>query len=723
MKARWHYLGVMVAVGSALAGCHDGKSNSSGTDPNPTPDPTYTVSGTVSGLTGTGLVLDNNGASLDISSDGNFAFADALAAGASYNVTVTTQPTSPDQMCTVANGSGVANANVSNVAVTCSDVTYTLGGTVSGLAGTGLVLTSNGINLPVSADGSFTFADPLAAGATYDVTVTTQPGMPAQVCTVANATGTAAADVSNVTVTCATTPLTLSGSTPASGAVNVARDVVPTVTFSAALDGATVPANLLFKRGTHTVPASVSTSVDTVTVTPQAPLSLYTTYSVSASAGLLGQYGEPVTPDAASFTTVDGVWHGAQIGKVGAPNTSNVEVAFTSDGNAIAVWYEYDGPHTNLWANIYTVGTGWGTAQELQASNNEDEVSPKIATDAHGHAVVVWSQNTGVRSDIWSSRYTVGSGWGSPTQISSSNVGTANDSPMVAMNANGDTAIAWVNTQGGQADVWARYQPANAVMDAAARIESADGNTGDVKLVIDAAGNATALWMNYDAINNTMDLWSNTHSAGSWGSGSTVESSTDPVSEYSVAVDGNGVVIAGWSQQLTNSSQGVYTSRFDAGAGWSSPTQHDATVNSASYYPTVVADADGNAMIVWGRYDNSVRHSYSRYQSAGGSWTAQELTPFDVPAELAFDASGNALAVYSYRVTQNNQVIQSARFTPSGGWETPLVVTPGNSVYAEYAGFAIDAFGGAVAAWIDYDLLGNTSNIAGSRFDDSPLIQ
>ena len=74
-------------------------------------------------------------------------------------------------------------------------------------------------------------------------------------------------------------------------------------------------------------------------------------------------------------------------------------------------------------------------------------------------------------------------------------------------------------------------------------------------------------------------------------------------------------------------------------------------------------------------------------------------------------------------MTQNNQVIQSARFTPSGGWETPLVVTPGNSVYAEYAGFAIDAFGGAVAAWIDYDLLGNTSNIAGSRFDDSPLIQ
>jgi hypothetical protein len=80
---------------------------------------TETVSGTVSGLVGT-VVLRNNGTdSLSISAVGPFTFATPLAQGASYNVTVATQP--PGQTCTVANGSGVLAATpVTNVQVSCA---------------------------------------------------------------------------------------------------------------------------------------------------------------------------------------------------------------------------------------------------------------------------------------------------------------------------------------------------------------------------------------------------------------------------------------------------------------------------------------------------------------------------------------------------------------------------------------------------------------------------
>jgi 6-phosphogluconolactonase (cycloisomerase 2 family) len=73
-------------------------------------------------LTGSGLVLqDDGGGDLTIAADGNFAFAPALAPGATYNVTVKSQPTVPGQTCAVANGTGtVATANVSNVTVTCT---------------------------------------------------------------------------------------------------------------------------------------------------------------------------------------------------------------------------------------------------------------------------------------------------------------------------------------------------------------------------------------------------------------------------------------------------------------------------------------------------------------------------------------------------------------------------------------------------------------------------
>ena len=49
---------------------------------------------------------------------------------------------------------------------------YTIGGTVSGLSGTGLVLQNNGgNNLSVSANGRFTFTTAIASGSTYNVTV------------------------------------------------------------------------------------------------------------------------------------------------------------------------------------------------------------------------------------------------------------------------------------------------------------------------------------------------------------------------------------------------------------------------------------------------------------------------------------------------------------------------------------------------------------------------
>jgi N-acetylneuraminic acid mutarotase len=81
--------------------------------------------------------------------------------------------------------------------------TYTIGGEVLGLSGTGLVLQDNRRdNLPISANGIFSFSTPLAIGRPYDVTVQTPPSRQAQNCVVTHGTGTVKANVTNVLVTC-----------------------------------------------------------------------------------------------------------------------------------------------------------------------------------------------------------------------------------------------------------------------------------------------------------------------------------------------------------------------------------------------------------------------------------------------------------------------------------------------------------------------------------------
>ncbi|MGN6520998.1 MAG: reprolysin-like metallopeptidase [Dokdonella sp.] len=169
---------------------------------------TYTVGGTVGGLTGSGLVLSLNAGAQTaaVASNGPFVFPTALADGSAYIVTIGTQPSG--QTCSVANGSGtIAGANVTNVAVSCAATpTFTVGGTVSGLTGgsVGLSLNGGAQSQSVAANGAFTFPGGLVNGATYTVTVATQPATPPQTCVVTNGSGTiAGANVTNVSVTCA----------------------------------------------------------------------------------------------------------------------------------------------------------------------------------------------------------------------------------------------------------------------------------------------------------------------------------------------------------------------------------------------------------------------------------------------------------------------------------------------------------------------------------------
>jgi 6-phosphogluconolactonase len=138
----------------------------------------YQISGTISGLTGTGLVLqDNAGNALPISAGAtSFAFATLIASGGRYNVSVLTQPSNPPQTCTVTNGSGtVANANITNVQVTCTAA-----------AGTFAYVTNQGNGV---IDGSLGVYSIGAAGSLTQLTSPTVPAHMQPFALVADPTG------------------------------------------------------------------------------------------------------------------------------------------------------------------------------------------------------------------------------------------------------------------------------------------------------------------------------------------------------------------------------------------------------------------------------------------------------------------------------------------------------------------------------------------------------
>jgi uncharacterized repeat protein (TIGR03803 family) len=201
-----------VTVKTAPAGMTCTVTNGSGTMPaaNVTAvtvacsDQSYSLGGTISGLTSNGLVLANGTDTLHVSSGATtFAMLTKVAFTSSYAVVIQTQPSATT--CSVANGSGTMGpGNVTTVSVTCAVATYTVGGTINGLSATGLALLNNGndaTNIGANAT-QFTMHSGVAQGNTYTISLKTQPA--GETCTVANGTGAVGSgNVTSVTVSCA----------------------------------------------------------------------------------------------------------------------------------------------------------------------------------------------------------------------------------------------------------------------------------------------------------------------------------------------------------------------------------------------------------------------------------------------------------------------------------------------------------------------------------------
>jgi hypothetical protein len=193
MKSLFLRSGVALACALTLASC--GGSGGS-----------LYLGGAVVGLTRDGLVLtNNNGPDLVVAANAtSFVFPDLVGNDVDYNVRVKSSP--PSAVCTPSFNTGrTATYDVTSIVISCVTNTYDLGGTVTGLTGSGLVLVNGADRVAVAPPSSgttttFKFSK-VGDGSPYGVTVLTQPTN--QTCTVTNGTATmGAAAVNNIQVNC-----------------------------------------------------------------------------------------------------------------------------------------------------------------------------------------------------------------------------------------------------------------------------------------------------------------------------------------------------------------------------------------------------------------------------------------------------------------------------------------------------------------------------------------
>jgi len=527
-----------------LIACGGGGGGSD--DSNPPPAPTYTIGGTITGLTGT-VVLRNNAVSvLSVSADGSFTFSAPVANGSAYNVAVFVQPAS--QICAVANGSGtVAGGNVTGILVTCT----TLLGTAQ------LIETDDSGDAmapQVAYDGS---GNALAVWSQWDGA---RYNIYANRYSVATNTWGAAALIEANNVGDALNPqLAINASGDAlvvwqldgNAGTGVRFDIWAnryTATTNTWGTAAAIENNNIGEALNPQI--AIDANGDAVAVWQQDGnegfglrfdiwANRYTTGAWSATPVLLetDDAGRALNPQVAIATNGDALvvwsqhdgalyniwtnrysasaWGGpALIELENSGNAADPQIAVDAAGDAIVLWRHYDGAFDSIWTNRYTATANtWGTAAAIESDNTGDALNPQLAIDAAGNAIAVWQQDgntaAGVRFDIWANRYSAGS-WGTPALIETNNAGNASI-PQIAINATGDAVAVWLQDDGESNSIFVNRYTAG-VWGTAALLEA--DNTGEAlapQIVIDVNGNALAVWQQdgNSAAGVRFDIWAN----------------------------------------------------------------------------------------------------------------------------------------------------------------------------------------------------------------------
>jgi hypothetical protein len=265
---------------------------------------------------------------------------------------------------TPAAGTSVASGSSVNLVVS-SGAAYTVGGAVIGLASGATVHVVNGAdNVPVSANGTFTFPTAVATGATYSVTVGT-PQPAGQICVAESATGTAASgtvgssNITNLVVFCVfnVTAATLTGPyTAVANGLSNQSDMLDSETFN----GISSYSGSAIKNVAGVISTPSLSGGYTVAPTQSVPVLTVNNTDIGAVLG----------PDAGALVVLSNLFGGMQPGLfIGVNQAQNASVS-SVNGSYTGVSLQSTTPASATLFTSALANSGTGTFASGQTNTN-----------------------------------------------------------------------------------------------------------------------------------------------------------------------------------------------------------------------------------------------------------------------------------------------------------------------------------------------------------------
>ena len=290
-------------------------------------------------------------------------------------------------------------------------------------------------------------------------------------------------------------------------------------------------------------------------------------------------------------------------------------VAMDADGDFVIAWQSHlqDGDGYGIYAQRFnSAGIPQGGEFRVNSYTSNNQEKPSVAMDANGDFVVTWSSygQDGSFGGIFAQRYNAaGESQGTEFQVNATS-NNRQESPVVAMDGDGDFVIAWqwAGRDGSLYGIYAqRFNAAGIRQGAEFRVNSyTTGSQNSPAIAMDAAGDFVITWTSEGGQDGDGDgVYAQRFNAAGFAIGNEfpVNTFTAESQRYSaVAMDADGDFIVTWTSYGNQGGEicGTYAQRYsEAGIAQGGEFRVNTYTADLQKFSTVAMDAAGDFVMTW----------------------------------------------------------------------------------------------------------------------------
>jgi hypothetical protein len=318
-------------------------------------------------------------------------------------------------------------------------------------------------------------------------------------------------------------------------------------------------------------------------------------------------------------------------------NASQPQVAVDGSGNALFVWKRLDGTSATCCYRIEARRRAAdGTLGPVEVLSGQNADNPQLAMNASGNSVIAWTRSDGTNIRVEAVARDSAGVLSAVQQLSPA--GRDASQPQDAIDSLGNATFAWTRSDGTNTRIEETTRLANGTLRTVKPLSPVGQNASQPEVGVRAStGDAVFVWMRFDGTKNRIQTRAKTFANDALGTVATLSVGGQNASQPEIAVDPNGTAIYSWTRfdgtSLTCCFKIQTVARSATGTLSSIKTLSPDGGNAG--LGQVAVDGSGNAVYVW-RFDGTDKRIQARTRSSTGTiGTLEAISNATLDADLS----------------------------------------------------------------------------------------